>query len=132
MKARNSLIILLLVTFLISISFYSCKENPPTIAPNLLYGDWEIVEAIRNKKPIKTLKDGTFSFKADKPMSTNIMGDEAFYPFELNDNEIDQLDGDMFLLKIQKLSKDTLILTSIIRNDEFYFTLTPLEGENSN
>lgn len=120
------------ILYLISIFLvFSCKSDPATIDENLSeVGNWSIIASTRNNKPTSTLKDGYFDFGEGNVMKTNILGGEADFDYSRDGNVINQKLGpelqsamgvDHINYIIEKLSSDTLILKSKIRNYNFEF-----------
>ena len=106
-----------------------CKSEPVSNRnmADEIKGKWLVTESTRNRKPTTTLKDAFFTFTGDS-MRTNVLGTDNTYKFEVTGSVLTQtgeymeLVGDKMLeYKIQKLTPDSLVLSTKIRNYNFMF-----------
>lgn len=83
---------LLIITFVVTISFVSCKEKP-LFDQNKLEGKWSFVKAYRNERETKTLLSAYFEFSQDLVSSNIFEGNVSFEIVEdkLNINAVPKL-----------------------------------------
>ena len=116
MKRRVIYLSAFLSFFVIS----SCT-NEPAVQLDQLYGEWEIIDAKRNLKHTRTLRDGYFVFDEDGVMKTNIFGSDQVFKVQFSADKISQLDDAKTEYKIRTLHNDTLHISSTIQKHYFDF-----------
>lgn len=99
----------------------SCGETSETIDTSLINGKWFIVNAKRNTKYTSTLNEAYFVFDKNKTMQTNFMGEEMNAKYTVVGNVITQESEDKLSYDILTLSKDTMILKTMIMDHYFEF-----------
>lgn len=119
----------LLIVLFALLSVSSCKpdakqqavpaEKKLTIAD--LVGDWNITAAYKEKSRSKMLEKGLFSFSTDNKFKTNILGDNAYYPFGFDGKRIKVSDKAKTSYVVTSLTSDTLVMTTKLRNFDFKF-----------
>jgi hypothetical protein len=114
--------VVLLALFLLII-FIACQEEKK-FDPLSLIGRWKVAEAYRNDAFTKTLEDAIFVFNSDMTMFTNLLPDSDTVRYTIQGNEIQSMGEETIYYHIDKLSLDTLSLTSEIHNSNFLFVLT--------
>jgi len=119
---RISVIFMLFMLFFI----IGCKPDGNAlkeITQEDLVGEWEIYHATRNGNVTKSLEKGNFVFQADNLVTSNLFSSPNSLNFTYNKANI-KIEGDpnITFLKIQKLQKDTLVLSSKMKvfDMEFY------------
>lgn len=120
--------ILIFLTILVSLNI-GCKSDPQT-QTNVnhieeIQGKWIVTEAARNKRLTKTLNDAYFDF-SNTTLKSDVMGDEADYKYSIVGDKLTLSGGYMELVgdstleyQIARLTSDTLVLTTRIRNFDF-------------
>lgn len=107
--------------------FSGCKSDSNAvkeITQDDLLGEWMIYYATRNGNVTKSLESGNFVFQADNLMTSNLFNSSNSLNFTYDKGTI-EIEGDPNIssLKIQKLEKDTLILSSKMRVFDMEFHL---------
>lgn len=122
MKSLSYILPLFFLCSLIACSSDSA-DNAKT---NQLAKRWEIREASRNGRITESLDKLYFDFAKDGTLQTNLGGATETGTYELEEEQIlqrgTQIDADY---KIETLSDSLLVLTTVIRNSNFKFELTP-------
>ena len=115
---------LLLSILLLGLSCGSEPENKQ----DLLFGRWELQEAMRNGSPTESLSDLYFVFGADGRMNTNLpvpgMAEQSKY--KLDGRNLYQYSDDLpdeVAYYIDEIGDSTLVLTTDLRNFHFSFVL---------
>lgn len=123
---------LLSILGLLSLLLICCKpdsaqQNVEIDRTSLIQGKWLVTESTRNRKPTTTLKDAYFSFDSNE-MKTNVLGVNQGYSYHIagetltQSGEYMELVGDKKLdYKVLKLTSDSLVLSTKIRNYNFMF-----------
>lgn len=121
---------LILICFLVG-----CKPEvtvPIVTTPVVLDGEWEMVEAYKGNTLSRLLDNATFKFTDEGKFSTNILGDENMYPYELSKGKIKVLNPNKDIYIVQHKTTDTLILSTRQRNFDFKFITVLSKSEKSN
>ncbi len=110
-----------IIVFFAGLMSLGCEEES-TFQQTDLLGEWEVVDASRNRKSTQTLNGAFFKFD-EKNYQTNFMGQEQSYSYSFSKNEILQSGGENSTFKINYLLGDSLEISSTIRNIPFVFFL---------
>ena len=120
---------LLLSALLLSIVLlgFSCGSEPEN-KQDLLFGRWELQEAMRNGSPTESLSDLYFVFNADGSMNTNLpvpgMGEQSSYKLDgRNLYQYNEGLPDEVAYYIDEIGDSTMVLKTELRNFHFSFVL---------
>ncbi len=101
-----------------------CEVDKPSkagITEANFSGEWTMNTAFKDGKETKLLDNAFFKFDTVGNFSTNIQGDATDYPFKLSGNTI-HVDGTKpNKYSVLKLTQDTLIMETRLRNFDFKF-----------
>jgi hypothetical protein len=88
-------------------------------------GRWELVKALRNKKPTETLTGTYYEFLPDGKMKTNLTPTtiEQTYEYEFMGQEFKQLSEPPIVFSIDSLSEQTLGLSMVLLKYDFKLEL---------
>ncbi len=100
----------------------ACRRDVQVKADNL-QGRWIVQEAYRNEVLTKTLENAYFEFNTESAMSTNLWPDALEISYAIDGNMLLQKSEEVVTYTIQKLTTDSLELSSTIRNYRFYFVM---------
>jgi len=126
----TSLSIIALMVFCLS----NCKNDEkvasvaekPMTADDLV-GEWTIVEAYKGNQPSKMLEKGLFTFSPTYEFSNNFLGDPSQYPYTFNGRRIKVKNGSRTSYDVIKLTSDTLVMKTKLRNFDFQFITTKVQ-----
>jgi len=96
----------------------------PAIEKAELEGTWKMHEAFKGNSQTKLLDNAFFVFDSLGKIVSNIQGDETAYPYTLEKNKISISNDSKDVYKVLKMTSDTLILATKIRNFDFKFITT--------
>ena len=107
-----------------------CKsdvESSKGLSQDQLLGKWEIGSAYKAGNNTKLLSNGFFEFNASKQIRSNVLPIEDYLSYTLNSNQVLVNDSRNSRLTVEKVTSDTLTLSTEIRNVEFKFILLKAE-----
>ena len=114
---------------LVSISLFSCtgnstQEKDDQITAKDLQGNWSVARAVRNGQATETLDGLFFRFSEDGHLSTNLLGSDQEFSYEVEDNKIYQKGEPALEYAIDELTNKQLVLSTTLQGMDFKLTLT--------
>lgn len=102
-------------------------SSPKDSKNTMLSGEYEVVSAKRNGKLTETLNQARFDFRKDSTLITDLYGAEDTFAITYNDDHSfsHPVDQQNINYMVKSASKDTLVLTTEIRNYIFEMVLIP-------
>ena len=114
-----------LIVFMLGVLLLSsCKNEESsfesTVMPENLEGRWSVISATRNNRPAPSLAKAEFKITRDS-FSTNFLPDKKPYLYSFDGEVIQLMNDKKTSFKVLRTHRDTLLLSSIIKNFEFKF-----------
>lgn len=112
-----------------------CQDEPksPSFDEQLLYGRWNLQEALRNNRKTETLTGTFYEFEPNGVMHTNFTPDQNMTPgefaYEFDGRTITRKDDSESYYQVDSLSQSTLILSTTYGQYQFKFTLNRVDSE---
>lgn len=105
------------------IMLWSCTGDSQAEGEVLLEGYWGLTQANINGKASDRLSSLYFEFVKDSLVHTNILGEDASYPYQQTETEIIQKSVPEIIYSIDQLTDTLLTLTTQIQNADFVLYL---------
>lgn len=115
--------VLLISCLAASIILWSCTSDSQADGEVSLEGYWGLTQASINGKVSDRLSSLYFEFEKDSLLHTNILGEDASYPYQQTETEIIQHSIPEIVYSIDQLTDTLLTLTTQIQNADFVLYL---------
>ncbi len=115
--------ILLTGCLAVGIMLWACSHDRRAEGEVSLEGYWGLTQASINGKSSDRLSSLYFEFVRDSLVHTNILGEDASYPYRQTETEIIQQSVPEIVYSIDQLSDTLLTLTTQIQNADFVLHL---------